>query len=74
MESPEKSLRYRIILGKFPVTKVDKGLTGCRMVVKLPGSVSLTADMPVNADVKIGDLLTFYTEVLRAEPSQPPIQ
>ena len=74
MEPTQEPLRYRIILGKFQVKAVDKGLGGCRMTVALPNSVSLIADMPVNADVHVGDLITLYTEVLRAEPSESPIQ
>lgn len=75
MESPQTALRLRAILGKFPVTKVERGLTGIRFTLSMGNSVFITCDMPTAADVKVGDILTLYTEVLAdANLGKPPIQ
>jgi hypothetical protein len=44
------------------------------MKVALGGSTTMTVLLPEVADVKAGDILTFYTEVLYAKPKEPPIQ
>lgn len=68
-------LRYRLILGKFRVTAISTGLTGFKATLALPGSVTMTIDIPLRADVKLGDLLTLYTEVLaNDQPNPTPIQ
>ena len=56
-------LRYRLVLGKYRVTKVDRTTFLCTIVVDLLGA-KLMADVPVNSDVKVGDILTLYTEIL----------
>lgn len=65
-----QDLRLRLILGKYPVTRVEKGLTGLLMEIALPGGMKILCDLPVTADVRLGDLLTLYTEVL-ADPNRP---
>ena len=67
-----KSLRLVLVLGKFRVIERHDA----EMKVALGGSTTMTITLPPSADVKAGDLLTFYTEVLykHAEPKQPPIQ
>ena len=45
------------------------------MTISLGGSVTMTADLPITADVRLGDYLTLYTEVLAdANLIPPPIQ
>lgn len=70
MEPAKDSMRLRLVLGKFQVSKVDKGLAGLAMTIDLGGGVKIRCDIPVSADVRVGDLLTFYTEVL-ADLSNP---
>jgi hypothetical protein len=74
LESPEaplkKPLRLVLVLGKFRVLEREN----LQMKVALGGSTTMTITLPAQADVKAGDLLTFYTEVLYAEPITPPIQ
>ena len=65
-----KPFRMVLVLGKFRVSERTAGA----MKVELGGSTTMTVTLPPQADVKAGDLLTFYTEVLYAEPKQPPIQ
>jgi hypothetical protein len=76
MEPFEDKVRITLVLARVRVSKVDKGLTGIRFVMELPGGpFTITADVPIVADVQVGDLLTLYTEVLAdAIPSSPPIQ
>jgi flavin reductase (DIM6/NTAB) family NADH-FMN oxidoreductase RutF len=59
--------RYRLILGKFQVTGIEKGLTGFRAKISFGSGVTLWIDCPIAADVRVGDMLTFYTEVLANE-------
>jgi hypothetical protein len=69
--------RVRLIvnLGKYQVTNVDLGDWGTSFILQLPNSVKIKADFPYRADVKVGDILTLYTEVLaHALPGEPPIE
>lgn len=68
-------VRHRLILGKFQVTRVEKGLTGLFFWLNLGGSVTAKVDSPITSDVRVGDLLTLYTEVYAdADPGPAPIQ
>lgn len=69
---PQFKEKMRIIcnLGKVQVTDVEKGQMGTRFVFQLPGNVKIRAEMPIVVDVKIGDILTLYTEVLADELPQ----
>ena len=67
-----KPLRLVLVLGKFRVLEREANL----MKLALGGSTTMTVTLPDRADVKAGDLLTLYTEVLykHAEPKPPSIQ
>ena len=65
-----KPFRMVLVLGKFRVSE----RTEAAMKVELGGSTTMTVTLPPQADVKAGDLLTLYTEVLYAQPEQPPVQ
>ena len=66
-----KQYRIVLVLGKFRV--VERG--NLEMKIALGGSTTMTVhNLPPNADVKAGDILTFYTEVLYAEPKPPSVQ
>ena len=67
--------RYRLIcnLGKYPVINVIRGSLGTRFTIRLPNGVTLTPDLPLRADINVGDVLTLYTEVFYAPPDKPPI-
>lgn len=71
MESIENALRFKVALGKFQVTAVSLGLTGTRFTIQLPNSVTMTIDAPLRADVRVGDMLTLYTEVLCNDQPNP---
>lgn len=62
--------RLVLVLGKFRVIE----RTANMMKVALGGSTTMTCTLPDYADVKDGDILTFYTEVLYAHPDGPSIQ
>lgn len=74
MESVEASLkkqyRVRLILGKFRV--LSRNETSLQLA--LGGSTTMTISVEPYMDVKSGDILTLYTEVFYAKPSQPPVQ
>jgi len=57
--------RYKLVLGKFRVSERSAGA----MKVELGGSTTMTVTIPEHADVRSGDLITLYTEVLRAQSS-----
>jgi hypothetical protein len=75
MESFKNALRYRLIGPKAQVIKVERGLEGMKIHMKL-GPVIMIWDAPVpKADVREGDLLTLCTEVLvNAEPAPTSVQ
>lgn len=56
-------LRLQCILGKFPVVKV----TDSYFVLKLGGTTEMTVTRPPRSDIRDGDFLTLYTEVLLAK-------
>lgn len=58
-------LRFRLVLGKFPVVRMDH----FTFTLKLGGTTEMTVSRPPQADVRDGDLLTLYTEVAIAKPS-----
>lgn len=67
-------LRYKLILGKFAVGRVIEHGTSLEFSIELPGLGRLICTGP-KADVKEGDLLTLYTEILaNAQPSPTPKQ
>jgi len=70
----EDRLRYKLILGKFLVRRVEQKGASLEFSIELPGLGQLICTGPL-ADVKEGDLLTLYTEILaNAKPSETPIQ
>ena len=63
-------LRYKLILAKLPVTKVEKVPAGFKFALDMLNGIKLVVEAPTHADVKEGDLLTLYTEVfIHAQPS-----
>lgn len=52
--------RLQLMLGKYPVVSVE----GQKIKVAMGGTTTMTFTVPDQADVRLGDLLTFYTEVL----------
>ena len=63
MEPTKAALRYKVILGKFPVTKLIEHGTFLEFYIQFPGGIVLGVNGP-KADVREGDLLTLYTEIL----------
>ncbi len=67
-------LRYKIVLGKFQVTRVIEKRGLLEFSIELPSLGQLICTGP-KADVREGDLLTLYTEILsHAKPIEPPKQ
>lgn len=66
---PDKP-RVTLVLGKFRVL----ARTEFQMKVALGGTTTMTVSVSPLMDVKAGDLITLYTEVYLAQPSQPPVQ
>ena len=56
-------LRYQVVLGKFAVSRVIEKGSALEFHIHLPGLGYLMCTGP-KADVKEGDLLTLYTEIL----------
>lgn len=71
MESAKAQMRAVLPLGKGRV--VDRGANHFKLAIG--GSTTITVQCNMSAlDIRDGDLLTLYTEVLLAKPSQSPIQ
>ncbi len=69
MEPSPQQIRYKLILGKFQVTRIIERGEALEFHIHLPGLGHLMCTGP-KADVKEGDLLTLYTEILaNAKPS-----
>lgn len=68
------SIRYKLVLGKYPVKRVTKTAFGFDFAIQLPGGQLMVVTAPPTADIREGDLITLYTEVLSAQPSQSPQQ
>jgi hypothetical protein len=62
-----KRLRHQLILGKLPVIEVIRGLTNQTIILSIADKYFLRTTCPLTSDVKVGDLLTLYTEVLAQE-------
>jgi hypothetical protein len=75
MQNLSERPRFKLFLGKFPVVRVVRTSVGLDMALELPGLGKLIVGLPAIADVREGDLLTLYTEVLaNANPIPPSIQ
>lgn len=61
-----KQSRLILVLGKFRV--IDR--SGNKMKLKLGGSTTMDVILPPNVDIRDGDLLTLYTEVLIAKQGE----
>jgi len=57
-------LRVKLVLGKFRVIS----RTELEMKVALGGSTTMTVGVESFMDVREGDLITLYTEVLYVQP------
>jgi hypothetical protein len=62
--------RYILNLGKYRVLE----RTETHMKLALGGSTVMTVSLPPQADVRTGDILTLYTEVLYANPNKSSVQ
>jgi hypothetical protein len=70
MESFENAVRHKLVLGRFPVVGVKRSPTGFKFALQLPG-IKLVLEVPPSADVREGDVLTLYTEVLAHGQTRP---
>lgn len=66
----QKPFRLTLILGKYPVVRVSN----TKFTLKLGGTTEMTFTRPPLSDIRDGDILTLYTEVLLAKPSSTPVQ
>lgn len=59
--------RLKLVLGKFLCTRVQDTLGRTNFALELPGLGHVVIHVPPSADIREGDLLTVYTEVLTKE-------
>lgn len=65
----------RLFLGKFRVVSISDRLGQRSAKVQLGGTTTMEiSSIPLFADLRPGDLLTFYTEVPYAAPKSTPIE
>ena len=68
---PESSLRAILPLLKARV--IDRSPTGFKIAIG--GSTTITIDLPMGLyDIRDGDILTLYTEILYAKPGSTSVQ
>lgn len=65
-----KQFRLVLNLGKYQIIERE----GNTIKVALGGSTTMTIPLPIDTDVRPGDILTFYTEVPYANPKPTPQQ
>lgn len=70
MSDAEGSLRLRLVLGKFQVTRISGGIA----YINLGTGVTMHIEIPPGADLRLGDWLTYYTECPYAQPIIAPKQ
>ena len=72
MESPKTSMRAILPLLKARV--IDRSPTGFKIAIG--GSTTITIDLPNVGmyDIRDGDILTLYTEILYAKPGSTSVQ
>jgi hypothetical protein len=71
MPDLSKLPRLKLPLGKFRVSYVTRNALGLGLALDLPGLGKLIVSVPIQADVREGDLLTLYTEVLSSANPNP---
>ena len=75
MEPTANKVRYKLLLAKAQVTKIKHGELGCRFSVALPNGITIEADLSFVPDVRVGDVLSVYTELYaHANPGPSSIQ
>ena len=62
-------MRMKLVLGKYAVKNITRRLGGLQFWLDLNGP-QMRINLNTDADIREGDLLTLYTEVLGAQPSQ----
>ena len=75
MEPAENKVRYKVLLDKCQVTNVTQGELGCSFTALSPKGMSIRADLSFTPDVRVGDILSIYTELYaHAQPSTASLQ
>jgi hypothetical protein len=75
MEPPKNTVRYKVLLDKCQVTKVGRGELGCSFEALSPKGMGIKADLSFQADIRVGDILSIYTEIYaHAQPSTTSVQ
>jgi hypothetical protein len=63
MEPAEKKVRYKLLLTKAQVTSLHRGELGCKFKAITPNGMTVEADLSFVPDVRVGDILSIYTEL-----------
>jgi len=75
MEPTENKVRYKILLEKAQVTHLTKGDLGVKFLAITPRGMTIQADLSFIPDVKVGDILSIYTELYaHDQPSTTSLQ
>lgn len=59
--------RYQLNLAKVPVTEIQGAGNHYIVTVDVGGKLFLRFKAPLTSDIRLGDLLTIFTEVLTQE-------
>jgi hypothetical protein len=64
MESLSGQMRMKLVLGKYPVVRIEKSPNGLYFALQLQEGIKYVVEVPATVDIREGDLLTLYTEIL----------
>lgn len=68
-------VRFKLLLGKYRIVKVEMNAIGPAFALDLGSGAKMVIQGSNVMDVREGDLLTLYTEVLaHAQPSQTSVK
>ena len=75
MEPIEKKVRYKILLDKCQVIEAQNGKMGLSFKAISPRGMTIKADLSFQADLRVGDILSIYTELYaHDQPSTTSVQ
>jgi hypothetical protein len=75
MEPAKNKVRYKVLLDKCQITNVTLGNLGCSFHAISPTGMTIRADLSFRADVRVGDILSIYTELYaHDQPSTTSLQ
>jgi hypothetical protein len=75
MEPVKEKVRYKLLLDKCQVIEATYGELGLTFKAISPRGMTIKADLSFQADLRVGDILSIYTEIYaHANPGPTSVQ